>query len=165
MTKLMEWYRSNKNGLHYFFYKLCKYCQRNNIHIIKDNDSFRDFVELVYHYSSGKHSDSKFDVIAGLPRKYRSLSKKLALHKALTKPNVDEKSACNRTITIEETIQLVKEDNVAKIINHGNKLTDLYMDTDVLYKKAHAKMREMEKSSKYMRVVPQWIFVQVEYEI
>jgi hypothetical protein len=155
----MEWYRSNKNGLHYFFYKLCNYCKRHNIHIIKDNNSFRDFVELTYAYSSGKQSNSKFDVIAGLPRKYRSLSKALSRYKKRDEPEKEEK-----VVTIPETIQLVKEDDVPKVINHGNKLTDLYMDTETLYRKAHEKMRDIEKTNKYMRVVPQWIFVQIEYE-
>lgn len=160
MTKLMEWYRSNKNGLHYFFYRLCRYSERNNIHIIKDNHSFRDFVELVYCYSSEKRSDSKFDIIKGLPRKFRSFSKALNRYKKVESPKKEE------AITISETIQLMKEDDKPKIINNsGNKLTSLYMNTETLYKKAHEKMQEIEKNNKNMRIMPQWIFVQVEFEM
>jgi hypothetical protein len=171
-SKIMDWYRSNKNGLHYYFYRLCRHCEINNINIIKDNNSFRDFIELVYYYSSGKHSNSKFDTIKGLSRNCRSFSKALKRYKPKEKPkekpkqslykSEDEDDDDDEVIELLETIQLMRENNKAKIMN--NKLTSLYMDTDVLYKKAHEKMREIENTNKYMRIMPQWIFVKVEFE-
>ena len=39
------------------------------------------------------------------------------------------------------------------------------MDKEELYKRAREKVLEIEKNDKYMRIVPQWLQIQVEYEI
>ena len=39
------------------------------------------------------------------------------------------------------------------------------MNKEELYKKAREKVLEIEKKDRYMRIIPQWIQVQVEYEI
>ena len=167
MSKIMEWYKSNKNGLHFYFYRLCKYCEYNNIEINKDNYSFRDFVDLVYYYSSGKKSNSKFDVIHGFKPKYRNFTKLMKNYKSKRKnivPENDNNEFSDESIELEGIFKLEKRNGKVNMIN-TNKLCNIYMDKEELYKRAREKVLEIEKNNKYMRIVPQWLQVQVEYEI
>ena len=155
-NKIMDWYKSNKNGLHFYYYRLCKYCKSNNIEIRKDNDSFRDFVELAYYNSSRRKSDSKFDVIDGFKPKYRNFTKIMKNYKNRNKikvlnnnnksnilsDNSDEFS--DDSIELEGIFKLEKKNGKVHMINN-NKLCNLYMDTDKLYKLAQEKVFEIEK--------------------
>lgn len=179
-SDIMEWYKSNKNGLHFYFYRLCKYCKCNNIEINKDNYSFRDFVDLVYYYSSGKKSNSKFDVINGFKPKYRNFTKLMRKYKKINNSenenisedenisenenNSDDENISEDSIELEGVFQLEKRNGKVSMIN-TNKLCNIYMDKEELYKRAREKVLEIEKNDKYMRIMPQWIQVQVEYEI
>lgn len=175
-NEIMEWYKSNKNGLHFYFYRLCKYCECNNIEINKDNYSFRDFVDLVYYYSSGKISNSKFDVIHGFKPKYRNFTKLMRKYKNMNKNNLEDENNSEDvnnsedennsedSIELEGVFQLEKRNGKISMVN-TSKLCNIYMDKEELYKRARKKVLEIEKTNKYMRIAPQWLQVQVEYEI
>lgn len=52
MTNFDNWYKFNKNALKYLFIELRNICSKYNINLINNNNSFNNFILMMYQESN-----------------------------------------------------------------------------------------------------------------
>ena len=52
MTNFDNWYKINKNALKYLFVELRNICYKYNIYLINNNNSFNNFILMMYQESN-----------------------------------------------------------------------------------------------------------------
>jgi len=61
MTKFDLWYISFEDNLQFLYYKLINISKENGLFIIESENSYNDFVDMIYNESSGNIFDNIFN--------------------------------------------------------------------------------------------------------